>query len=157
MPDHVVDTIFQVASSHSIDSARIYLTGKSMGGEGTWKVAATSPRLFAAIVPMCGGMFPYGGKGAADYASRIIMPTWVFHAESDCMVLIDESEIAVEAVKQVNPQVRFTRYPDAPDALGHDCWTTAYGSPELHGWLLGHQNRELASHGLEWAREQTWR
>jgi len=99
-------------------------------------------------------MFPYGGVGAAEYGNQITMPTWVFHAEPDSMVVIRESEIAVEAVRKVNPHVHFTRYADAPDTLGHDCWTAGYGTPELHGWLLGHHNHDLATNGLEWARQQ---
>merc|ERR1712205_236853 len=108
--------------------------------------AAVFPRLWAAIAPMCGGMYPYGGAGAAEQAHRITMPTWVFHAEPDMMVTISESERAVEAVKQANQQeVRFTRYADAPDELRHDCWTAGYAEQGLYDWMLAQCNQELAS------------
>ena len=89
MPEHVVDTVFQVASSHSIDPGRIYLTGKSMGGEGTWKVAATCPRLFAAIVPMCGGNpdpNPDPNSNPNPYSSQRIdsTPSFTTTQCSDC-------------------------------------------------------------------------
>ena len=86
MPVHVVNTVLKVAarSDLNLDSSRIFLTGKSMGGEGSWKVAATCPRLWAAVVPMCGGMWPYTngmvGSGAQEYGHLVTMPVWVFHA-----------------------------------------------------------------------------
>lgn len=149
---HVCQTVMDVVQHHDIDISRIFVTGKSMGGEGSWKVAACCPRLFAACVPMCGGMYPYDGVGAGEYGHLITMPTWVFHAEPDGHVAIHESEIAVEAVQKVNTNVRFTRYATAPDVNGHDCWTRGYADREMLAWLGEQRNTELIEHGLEWAR-----
>eukprot|EP00656_Telonema_subtile_P037870 TRINITY_DN4229_c0_g1_i3.p1 TRINITY_DN4229_c0_g1~~TRINITY_DN4229_c0_g1_i3.p1 ORF type:complete len:448 (+),score=54.49 TRINITY_DN4229_c0_g1_i3:98-1441(+) len=154
MSMHVCQTVMHVTEEHSIDISRIFVTGKSMGGEGSWKTAATCPRLFAACVPMCGGMYPYDGVGAKEQGHLITMPTWVFHAEPDGHVAIRESEIAVEAVKKVNSNVRFTRYETAPDVNGHDCWTRGYADRDMLAWLKEQRNTELVESGLEWARTQ---
>eukprot|EP00658_Telonema_sp_P-2_P015988 TRINITY_DN1618_c0_g1_i1.p2 TRINITY_DN1618_c0_g1~~TRINITY_DN1618_c0_g1_i1.p2 ORF type:complete len:174 (-),score=37.30 TRINITY_DN1618_c0_g1_i1:468-989(-) len=82
------------------------------------------------------------------------MPTWVFHAEPDGHVHIRESELAVEAVSKVNSNIRFTRYPDAPDVDGHDCWTRGYADHDMIEWLTQQTNPLLQENGLEWGREQ---
>jgi len=154
MAFHVTQAVLDVAQKHNIDIGQIYVTGKSMGGEGSWKVAAACPELWAACVPMCGGMWPYGGVGAAEYGHLITMPTWVFHAEPDGHVHIKESEIAVEAVSKVNAHVKFTRYETAPDVNGHDCWTRGYSDPALIKWLSERENSELRDKGLTWVRQK---
>lgn len=154
MAVHVVQAVMDVAEHHNIDSSRIYVTGKSMGGEGSWKVAASCPGLFAACVPMCGGMWPYNGQGAREYGHLITMPTWVFHAEPDGHVHIKESEIAVAAVSKVNSEVKFTRYETAPDENGHDCWSRGYADEDMMKWLQDCCNNQLSEKGLDWAREE---
>jgi len=160
LPVHVNNTVLTIAAdtAHNIDISRIHVTGKSMGGEGSWKVAAMCPRLWASVVPLCGGMWPYkdgaDGCGAKDYGKLVTMPAWVFHAEPDGHVPIRESEIAIEAVSAVNKCVKFTRYPDAPDQNGHDCWTRGYSDPDLYVWLQAQHNTELSQNGLGWARQE---
>lgn len=115
-----------IVAEHKVDSDRIYVTGLSMGGFGTWALAARAPDRFAAIVPICGG-------GEASWARRIRdLPVWVFHGGKDPVVPLASSERMVEALKEREGNVRFTVYPEA----GHDSWTEAYNDPQLYEWLL---------------------
>jgi len=127
--DHVVSTCL-------VDSARIYLTGLSMGGYGAWHLAMAYPKRFAALVPICGGgtcFAPLGGK--LDALKDV--PTWVFHGAQDDIVPLSESELMVEMLRARGGNVRFTIYPEAE----HDSWTQTYSSPELYTWLLGHSRK----------------
>ncbi|MCB1062151.1 MAG: prolyl oligopeptidase family serine peptidase [Verrucomicrobiae bacterium] len=110
-----------------IDADRIYLTGLSMGGYGTWALASDQPDRFAAIVPICGGGTPYLMRRLSK------VPVWAFHGGKDSVVPLEESQRLVDALKKAgNTQTRFTIYPEA----GHDSWTEAYDNPELYEWLL---------------------
>ncbi len=126
----LINLLDEIVSNYSIDENRIYLTGLSMGGYGTWKLASDYPDRFAAIAPICGG-------GSAPVISLRIahLPIWVFHGAKDSVVPIRESEQIVEALKKRGANVRFTVYPEA----GHDSWTETYENPELYDWLLAHQ------------------
>jgi predicted esterase len=109
-----------------IDRDRIYLTGLSMGGYGTWNMAMNYPEMFAAIAPVCGG-----GNDAGTSRLRNI-PVWCFHGDADDVVPISESEKMVNASKKYNPNVKFTVYP----GVGHDSWTQTYDNEALFDWLL---------------------
>jgi predicted peptidase len=115
-----------LVEKYKVDKDRIYLTGLSMGGFGTWSLAAYQPDRFAAIVPICGG-------GEAMSAKRIAhIPAWVFHGGKDPAVPLDRSQKMVDALKKTGSAVKFTIYPDA----GHDSWSERYANPELYQWLL---------------------
>lgn len=115
-----------------IDTNRIYLTGLSMGGYGTWKFAAAYPQRFAAIAPVCGG-------GTLEDTWRLKeMPVWAFHGAKDDVVFPIESERMVESLKrQGNTEVKFTLYPDA----NHNAWDATYSNPELYEWFLQHSKK----------------
>lgn len=116
----------EIISKYRVDEDRIYLTGLSMGGFGTWAMAAAYPDRFAAIVPICGGGNP------ADAPKLKSIPAWVFHGAKDPVVPLARSEAMVNALKAAGGSVKFTVYPDA----GHDSWTETYNNPELYEWLL---------------------
>lgn len=119
----------EVFSLYRIDHSRVYLTGLSMGGYGTWETAARFPQLFAAIAPICGG-------GNILQAWRLkAMPIWVFHGAKDDTVPISQSQMMVDYLKDSKAEVKFTVYPDA----GHDSWTATYDNPELYTWFLNYQ------------------
>ena len=122
----LVDAIVQ---QHRIDESRLYVTGLSMGGFGTWALAAHQPQRFAAIAPICGGGEPIVARLVAS------TPAWVFHGAKDPVVPVERSRQMVQAMENAGGQVRFTIYPDA----GHDAWTETYANPELYEWLLQHQ------------------
>ncbi|MDO1446033.1 prolyl oligopeptidase family serine peptidase [Rhodocytophaga aerolata] len=122
----------EVIQEHNVDTERMYLTGLSMGGYGTWEYATMYPNRFAAIVPICGG-----GDPAKVWSIRNL-PIWVFHGAKDQAVPIKQSEDMVNALKNVGNNAKFTVYPEA----GHDSWTVTYNNPELYQWLLSHKKKE---------------
>jgi len=109
-----------------VDPKRVYLTGLSMGGQGTYGWAALSKERFAAIVPIC-------GRGDRTWGKRLAgLPTWIFHGVKDTAVPFEKSEQMVRALKNAGSDPKFTIYPEA----GHDSWTETYNNPELYKWLL---------------------
>lgn len=115
-----------VLSIYQIDTHRVYLTGLSMGGFGTWAWAARSPQRFAAIAPICGG----GDPAAASTLKTI--PAWVFHGAKDTIVPLSESQKMVDALRACGSNVKFTVYPDAE----HNSWSQTYDNPALYDWFL---------------------
>jgi len=120
------DLMKDVQAKYPIDADRIYLTGLSMGGFGTWSLASEHPDWFAAIAPICGGGDVFDVDRIKD------VPTWVFHGAKDGVVSPVEAEDMVEALRKAGGRVRFTVYPEA----GHDSWTATYDNPALYAWLL---------------------
>ena len=116
----------EIGEKYKVDQDRIYVTGISMGGFGTWALASHSPNRFAAIVPICGGGDPSRAKRIAH------IPAWVFHGGKDPTVPVENSKKMVEALKKNGGDPKFTIYSEA----GHDSWTQAYNTPELYEWLL---------------------
>lgn len=116
-----------VAKSYRVDQDRVYLTGLSMGGYGSWTLAARSPDRFAAIVPVCGG----GDVGDAEKLKSL--PIWVFHGDQDKAVPFSRSVEMVDAIRGAgSAKVRFTSL----EHVGHNCWSSAYAMPELYDWML---------------------
>jgi predicted peptidase len=108
-----------------VDETRVYLTGLSMGGFGTWATASARPDRFAAIVPICGGGDWLGAQRLRS------VPTWIFHGRLDPVVPVDESERMARTIEKAGGKPKLTIYDD----LGHDCWTRAYDDPALWEWI----------------------
>jgi predicted peptidase len=121
----------ETVSRYEVDEDRIYVTGLSMGGYGTWSLAIEYPHRFAAIAPICGGGIPALACRVKD------LPVWVFHGAEDDVVPLTESERMVNSLKECRGNVKFTVYPDA----GHDSWTPTYGNPALYSWFLENRRR----------------
>ncbi|MFM8271964.1 MAG: alpha/beta hydrolase-fold protein [Gemmata sp.] len=116
----------EVQKAYKTDPKRQYLTGLSMGGFGTWSIAAAHPDRWAAIVPICGG-------GSVKDAEKIKdVPTWVFHGDADAAVKVDRSREMVEALRRAGGKPKYDEYPGVP----HNSWDKAYGTDELYKWLL---------------------
>lgn len=115
----------EIVAKYAIGRHRIYLTGLSMGGYGTWSLAMTYPKLFAAIAPICGGGFPEFACLLKD------VPIWAFHGAEDRVVKLEASQRIVDALRACGGDVRFTVYPGA----GHDPWTRTYNNPKLYKWF----------------------
>lgn len=127
----------EVSGKYKVDSQRIYLTGLSMGGFGTWSLAISDPSRFAAIAPICGGGETIGVLVAPPkkLAALKKLPIWVFHGGKDEVVKPAESEKMIDAFKRIGNTPKYTVYPDA----GHDSWTTTYDNPALYDWFLEHK------------------
>ena len=127
--------IQEIIPKYQIDPSRIYLTGISMGGFGTWHLAEAYPRVFAAVVPICGGTEPEDGFPERIKVLKDV-PIWAFHGAKDKSVPVQLSQILVDILRAYHGNVRLTIYPDA----GHDVWTRTYNNPELYDWLLAQKN-----------------
>ena len=133
-PNELTALLDDVTKSYKVDPDRICVTGLSMGGFGTWRLAAYRPERFAALAPICGGGEPYWASRFAD------VPTWAFHGAKDEGVPLRRTEEMIEAMKKKGGDPKVTIYPEA----GHDSWTETYNNPEFYEWILA-QKRKPAS------------
>jgi predicted peptidase len=125
-PIELVALLDEIGRTHKVDADRVYVTGLSMGGFGTWRLAAFAPQRLAAIAPICGG-------GEAYWASQFPhLPVWAFHGAKDFGVPVERSQSMIDALKKLGANPKLTIYPDA----GHDSWTETYNNPEFYAWLL---------------------
>ena len=116
----------EVIKETAADQERIYATGVSMGGYGTWDLATTYPEKFAAIIPICGG-------GVEESAGKIKhLPVWTFHGAKDNIVPLATTQAMVNELNRIGGNVMFTIYPDA----AHDSWTETYDNDKVYEWLL---------------------
>jgi predicted peptidase len=132
-PNVLMEVVRKVQKNAKIDPQRIYVSGLSMGGFGTWRLCGTYPDWFAAAVPICGGGKKEFGSGLKE------VPVWAFHGAKDSIVPLSESEVMVEAVQEAGGDVKLTVYPEAE----HDSWTLTYQNPEVYRWLLGHRKARI--------------
>ena len=115
-----------VCQEEPIDESRIYLTGLSMGGYGSWELAARQPERFAAVVPICGG-------GDEAQAAKIAhLPIWCFHGAADQVVPVERSRSMIAAIKAAGGSPKYSELP----GVGHDSWTPAYRDSGLLEWLF---------------------
>ncbi|HWG45690.1 MAG TPA: dienelactone hydrolase family protein [Gemmataceae bacterium] len=121
-----LDILAEVEKEYKVDAKRVYLTGLSMGGFGTWSLAVAHPNKWAAIVPICGG----GDPKQADKIKDI--PCWCFHGDADKAVKVEGSRKMIDALKKAGGEPKYTEYP----GVGHNSWDKAYGTKELYPWLL---------------------
>lgn len=121
-----VAIVGQVAATYHIDPDRIYITGLSMGGMGTWSAVTAHPDRFAAAVPMSGN----GDTQPAAVVAEV--PFWFFHAANDSTVAVDGSDALVAALRNAGENTIYTRY----DTGGHAIWPVAYAHPLLFPWLV---------------------
>jgi predicted peptidase len=112
-----------VLKSYAVDAKRVYLTGVSMGGEGTWSLAAAHPDRWAAIVPLCGGGDPRTAAKIKD------IPCWCFHGDADQP---EQSRAMIRALKRAGGRPLYHEYP----GVGHNCWDLTYAMPDLYEWLV---------------------
>jgi len=126
----VLKLLDHISKKFAVDTNRIYLTGLSMGGYGSWKMAADHGERFAAVAPVCGA-----GK-LEDGKKLVNIPIWVFHGTEDKAVPYQRSLEMVEAIKKAGGEkVRFTTL----QHVGHNSWSAAYATPELYEWFNRHQ------------------
>lgn len=117
---------------YHIDNDRIYLTGMSLGGFGTWELANRYPNRFAAIAPMCGG-------GKTEWTNNIYhIPTWVFHGTQDRLVPVLRSDQMVDGLKKHDAVIKYSRIAK----MGHDLHRQ-FDNDELYAWFSQFSRRPL--------------
>jgi predicted peptidase len=131
-PNELIKLVDHVVSNLNIDRQRVYVTGLSMGGYGTWRLVAEYPDRFAAAVPICGGGEP---EKMARSLSRV--PIWAFHGAKDGTVPVEKSQQMVDAVKRAGGDVKLTIYANGQ----HDSWKPTYDNPKVYDWLLEHRRK----------------
>ena len=133
-----MEVLANVCNEYSVDFSRIYLTGLSMGGFGTWDLITRYPDVFAAAVPICGSGDPSKAKLLADSQTKI----WTFHGTADPVVPYEGTASTVEAVINAGGDIKFTPY----EGMKHDTWTITYKSPEVYEWMFAQklENTEAA-------------
>lgn len=122
----VLELLAHIKKTYNIDEDRIYLTGLSMGGFGSWRLAADHPEMFAAVAPICGAGKPEDGPKLAS------LPIWAWHGTDDTAVPYAKSVEMVDAIKAAGgTKVRFTTLAH----IGHFSWQAAYQSNDLYAWF----------------------
>ncbi len=124
----VVELIDKMKADYSLNPSRMYITGLSMGGFGTWDLITRYPGLFAAAIPM-------GGAGDPNKSEIIAnTPVWTFHQLQDPTVVADGTLRMVKALTEAGAEVKFTPYFDGI----HNAWTKGYAEPDMLNWLYSH-------------------
>lgn len=127
----LIRLIDHVASTYAIDPERIYVTGHSMGGRGTWLLAYKHPEKFAAIVPMSDA--PLDNAWARQVAK---VPAWVFHGTKDDLEPFERTQQFVEALKKLGAEVKLT------PLSGQDHYILdTYENQDIYDWLLQHKRK----------------
>ena len=119
--------IDDVTGLYPVDMNRIYITGLSMGGFGTFEMVKAYPNLFSAAVPICGGFKDLEGVEKIKH-----VPFWIFHGDDDKTVPVDMSKKAAENISKAGGSARLTIYP----GIGHNSWSAAYDTQEVYDWMM---------------------
>ncbi|HEX3870647.1 MAG TPA: prolyl oligopeptidase family serine peptidase [Pirellulales bacterium] len=116
----VLKILDQTLAEQPIDTDRLYLTGLSMGGYGSWELAMREPKRFAALVPICGG-------GDTSTAAKLVgLPIWAFHGDQDKAVPVESSREMIDAIKAAGGHPKYTEM----SGVGHQSWMPAYSDPD---------------------------
>jgi predicted peptidase len=127
--DELDKLIDELTTTLRIDRQRLYVTGLSMGGSGTWSLIAAQPEKFAAAMPLC-------GRGDLEAVEKIAKtPIWVLVGDEDKPDVVQNCKDMAVALKKAGDEAKLTVYP----GLGHDCWTVTYDNPDVYEWLLSHR------------------
>jgi predicted peptidase len=122
----VQELLQKLMNDYPVNKKRIYVTGLSMGGMGTFEIVRRNPKLFAAAMPICGG----GEPSTAPALKKV--KWWIFHGAKDDVVPPANSERMVAALKEVKASVKFTLYPEA----NHNSWDAAFAEPDFLKWMF---------------------
>lgn len=128
-PAQLMLLLDHVEKEYKIDKNRIYVSGISMGGFGSWMCLQENPKRFAAAAPICGG-------AKLEWAGKVKdVPIWNFHGDRDTVVPFDLSVKMVDAIRKADgKKIIFTVY----EGVGHDAWTKTYDNQLLYDWIFSH-------------------
>ena len=135
---------YEITTKYRVDTNKVYLTGLSLGGAGTWYLAMKYPEKFAAIAPMC------GFTRHIDYITKntdklIDIPIWAFHGKKDLVAQFEDTEWLINRLEGENEDLKFTAEPD----VGHGISWLVYPEQELYDWFLLHdKSKKNRNNGL---------
>lgn len=129
-PELLLALLDDVAKKYQIDSNRIYVTGLSMGGSGTWGLIAAAPNRFAAAMPICGRA---ADTAIAEQASQL--PVWIVVGDRDKAELVENCVQMENLLKERKADIKLT----IMHGVGHDSWSQTYATPEIYEWMLRHR------------------
>jgi predicted peptidase len=124
----LMDTLMR---AEAVDLNRIYITGLSMGGMGTFEAVHRYPQMFASAMPICGG-------GDTVRYSKSKTPFWVFHGNMDAVVDVKYSKAMVDKLKKLKMKVRYSEYP----GVNHNSWDNAFADPTFLPWMFSHRLKQ---------------
>lgn len=125
-----LEILDKIEKLYSIDRAREYVAGESMGGEGVWAALSIAPRRFAAAIALC-------GYGDAYMIARVAtVPVWIFQGEEDPLVPVTRARQWAAELRKAGGAPKYTEYP----SIGHNVWDVAFSEPGLAGWLFSHES-----------------
>lgn len=114
-----------------VDRSRVYVTGFSMGGYGTWDAIQRWPDYFAAAIPIC------GGGDVAEAPKLTKLPIWAFHGDKDSVVPVNRTTDMIEAIRKAGGNPKVTIYP----GVDHDSWSATYTNPDVFAWLFAQKKK----------------
>jgi predicted peptidase len=127
--EELAKVIDELTNTYRIDKQRLYVTGLSMGGSGTWSLVSAYPDKFAAAMPLC-------GRGDLEAVGKLAKtPIWVLVGAKDRESTVQNCQEMGIALAKAGGEGRLTVYFELP----HDCWTVTYNNPETYAWLLSHR------------------
>ena len=133
-----LEILDMIEKQYSIDRAREYVVGQSMGGEGVWAALSIAPRRFAAAIALCG----YGDAYMIPRVAKI--PVWIFQGEEDPLVPVTRARQWVAELRNAGGTPKYTEYP----SIGHDVWDVAFSEPGLAEWLFSQVDAASEGAGL---------
>lgn len=134
LEDEFISFLKDLIEKYNVDTSKIYLTGLSMGGFGTWYYGYKYTNAFAALAPVCGGI-----SHSVSFEAYKDIPIWNFHGAKDAAVPLERSTSIVNALNDIGGNIKFTVYPE----LEHDSWTPTYENPALYKWFLSNKNEHF--------------
>jgi predicted peptidase len=123
----------QMIADGAVDAKRVYITGLSMGGMGTFESVYRYPKLYAAAMPIC------GGGNTNLYNARVKkVPFWVFHGSADAVVDVKLSQQMVQRLQQLKMRVKYSEYP----GVNHNSWDNAFAEPDYLKWMFEQRKKK---------------
>mgnify|MGYP001184942615 CR=1 FL=1 len=120
-----ISLVKKLSDEEAVDTDRVYITGLSMGGMGTFEAVYRFPELFAAALPICGG-------GDVARYKKVDVPFWVFHGTDDGVVVVSHSREMVRRLEDLKVKVKYTEYP----GVNHNSWDNAFADPDFLKWMF---------------------
>ena len=128
--------VSDIVMKYGIHKNNVFCTGLSMGGYGTLALSIKNPKLFSAIIPICGGM---DIKNFFDILNLKDLPIWLFHGDKDEVIPLENSQSIYKVLKPVNKNIKLTVY----KGVDHNSWDRAYDDNELYKWMLSHKETSI--------------